>query len=146
MSTTLAKPAEMADRKWYVIDAAGKPLGRVAAKAAVILRGKNKTTFTPNVDCGDHVIIINAEKAVLTGKKLTHKIYFRHSGYLGGDSYVKAGDMLKKNPVRMVELAVKGMIPHNSLGAQIFSKLHVYAGSEHPHAAQKPEVMEINVR
>lgn len=111
-----------------------------------VLRGKHKPTFTPHMDTGDHVIIINADKVVLTGKKLTHKIYFRHSGYLGGDSYVKAGDMLKKNPVKMVELAVKGMIPHNSLGAQIFSKLHVYAGSEHPHAAQKPEVMEINVR
>lgn len=123
-----------------------KTLGRLAAEVAKVLRGKHKPTFTPHMDTGDHVIIINADKVVLTGKKLTHKIYFRHSGYLGGDSYVKAGDMLKKNPVRMVELAVKGMIPHNSLGAQIFSKLHVYAGSEHPHAAQKPEVMEINVR
>ena len=145
MSTTMPKAGEIT-RKWYILDAADKPLGRTATVAASILRGKHKVNFAPHADCGDHVIIINAEKAVLTGKKLTHKIYFRHSGYLGGDSYVKAGDMLKKNPVRMVELAVKGMIPHNSLGAQIFSKLHVYAGSEHPHAAQKPEVMEINVR
>ena len=98
------------------------------------------------MDTGDHVIIINADKVVLTGKKLTKKVYFHHSGYLGGDSYVKAGDMLKNNPVKMVELAVKGMIPHDRLGADIYSKLHVYAGSEHPHAAQKPEVLEINVR
>jgi len=141
----MAKPGQV-ERKWYVVDAADKTLGRLAAEVAKVLRGKHKPTFTPHMDTGDHVIIINADKVVLTGKKLTHKIYFRHSGYLGGDSYVKAGDMLKKNPVKMVELAVKGMIPHNSLGAQIFSKLHVYAGSEHPHAAQKPEVMEINVR
>ena len=144
-TTFMAKPGQV-ERKWYVVDAADKTLGRLAAEVAKVLRGKHKPTFTPHMDTGDHVIIINADKVVLTGKKLTHKIYFRHSGYLGGDSYVKAGDMLKKNPVRMVELAVKGMIPHNSLGAQIFSKLHVYAGSEHPHAAQKPEVMEINVR
>ena len=144
-TTFMAKPGQV-ERKWYVVDAADKTLGRLAAEVAKVLRGKHKPTFTPHMDTGDHVIIINADKVVLTGKKLTHKIYFRHSGYLGGDSYVKAGDMLKKNPVKMVELAVKGMIPHNSLGAQIFSKLHVYAGSEHPHAAQKPEVMEINVR
>ena len=145
MKSFMANPSNI-EHKWYVVDAADKTLGRLAAEVAKVLRGKHKPTFTPHMDTGDHVIIINADKVVLTGKKLTHKIYFRHSCYLGGDSYVKAGDMLKKNPVRMVELAVKGMIPHNSLGAQIFSKLHVYAGSEHPHAAQKPEVMEINVR
>lgn len=145
MKSFMANPSNI-EHKWYVVDAADKTLGRLAAEVAKVLRGKHKPTFTPHMDTGDHIIIINADKVVLTGKKLTHKIYFRHSGYLGGDSYVKAGDMLKKNPVRMVELAVKGMIPHNSLGAQIFSKLHVYAGSEHPHAAQKPEVMEINVR
>ena len=145
MKSFMANPSNI-DHNWYVVDAADKTLGRLAAEVAKVLRGKHQPTFTPHLDTGDHVIIINADKVVLTGKKLTHKIYFRHSGYLGGDSYVKAGDMLKKNPVRMVELAVKGMIPHNSLGAQIFSKLHVYAGSEHPHAAQKPEVMEINVR
>ena len=145
MKSFMANPSNI-EHKWYVVDAADKTLGRLAAEVAKVLRGKHNATFTPHMDTGDHVIIINADKVVLTGKKLTHKIYFRHSGYLGGDSYVKAGDMLKKNPVRMVELAVKGMIPHNSLGAQIFSKLHVYAGSEHPHAAQKPEVMEINVR
>ena len=136
MKSFMANPSNI-EHKWYVVDAADKTLGRLAAEVAKVLRGKHKPTFTPHMDTGDHVIIINADKVVLTGKKLTHKIYFRH---------VKAGDMLKKNPVRMVELAVKGMIPHNSLGAQIFSKLHVYAGSEHPHAAQKPEVMEINVR
>ena len=145
MKSFMANPSNI-EHKWYVVDAADKTLGRLAAEVAKVLRGKHKPTFTPHMDTGDHVIIINADKVVLTGKKLTHKIYFRHSGYLGGDSDVKAGDMLKKNPVKMVELAVKGMIPHNSLGAQIFSKLHVYAGSEHPHAAQKPEVMEINVR
>ena len=145
MKSFMATPSNI-EHKWYVVDAAEKTLGRLGGEVAKVLRGKHKPTFTPHMDTGDHVIIINADKVVLTGKKLTHKIYFRHSGYLGGDSYVKAGDMLKKNPVRMVELAVKGMIPHNSLGAQIFSKLHVYAGSEHPHAAQKPEVMEINVR
>ena len=145
MKSFMANPSNI-EHKWYVVDAADKTLGRLAAEVAKVLRGKHKPTFTPHMDTGDHVIIINADKVVLTGKKLTHKIYFRHSGDLGGDSYVKAGDMLKKNPVKMVELAVKGMIPHNSLGAQIFSKLHVYAGSEHPHAAQKPEVMEINVR
>ena len=145
MKSFMANPSNI-EHKWYVVDAADKTLGRLAAEVAKVLRGKHKPTFTQHMDTGDHVIIINADKVVLTGKKLTHKIYFRHSGYLGGDSYVKAGDMLKKNPVRMVELAVKGMIPHNSLGAQIFSKLYVYAGSEHPHAAQKPEVMEINVR
>ena len=145
MKSFMANPSNI-EHKWYVVDAADKTLGRLAAEVAKVLRGKHKPTFTPHMDTGDHVIIINADKVVLTGKKLTHKIYFRHSGYLGGDSYVKAGDKLKKPPVRMVELAVKGMIPHNSLGAQIFSKLHVYAGSEHPHAAQKPEVMEINVR
>ena len=145
MKSFMANPSNI-EHKWYVVDAADKTLGRLAAEVAKVLRGKHKPTFTPHMDTGDHVIIINADKVVLTGKKLTHKIYFRHSGYLGGDSYVKAGDMLKKNPVKMVELAVKGLIPHISLGAQIFSKLHVYAGSEHPHAAQKPEVMEINVR
>ena len=145
MKTFMAKPAEV-ERKWYVVDATDMPLGRLASQVASILRGKNKAIFTPHVDTGDHVIVINCDKVVLTGKKLTQKIYFRHSGYLGGDSYVKAGDMLKKNPVRMVELAIKGMIPHNRLGSQIYTKLHVYAGSEHPHAAQKPEVLEINVR
>ena len=108
MKSFMANPSNI-EHKWYVVDAADKTLGRLAAEVAKVLRGKHKPTFTPHMDTGDHVIIINADKVVLTGKKLTHKIYFRHSGYLGGDSYVKAGDMLKKNPVKMVELAVKGM-------------------------------------
>ena len=145
MKSFMANPSNI-ERKWFVVDAADKTLGRLAAEVAKVLRGKNKPTFTPHMDTGDHVIVINADKVVLTGKKLTQKVYFHHSGYLGGDSYVKAGDMLKKNPVKMVELAVKGMSPHNKRGAQIYGKLHDYAGGEHPHAAQKPEVMEINVR
>ena len=145
MKTYMATPSTI-ERKWYVVDAADKTLGRLAAEVANVLRGKHKPTFTPHMDTGDHVIIINADKVRLTGKKLVQKVYFRHSGYLGGDKYTKAGDMLAKNPVRMVELAVRGMVPHNRLGSQIIKKLHVYAGSEHPHAAQKPEVLTIDIR
>ena len=145
MKTYMATPSTI-ERKWYVVDAADKILGRLAAEVAKVLRGKHKPTFTPHMDTGDHVIIINADKVRLTGKKLVQKVYFRHSGYLGGDKYTKAGDMLAKNPVRMVELAVRGMVPHNRLGSQIIKKLHVYAGSEHPHAAQKPEVLTIDIR
>ena len=145
MKTYRATPSTI-ERKWYVVDAADKTLGRLAAEVAKVLRGKHKPTFTPHMDTGDHVIIINADKVRLTGKKLVQKVYFRHSGYLGGDKYTKAGDMLAKNPVRMVELAVRGMVPHNRLGSQIIKKLHVYAGSEHPHAAQKPEVLTIDIR
>lgn len=145
MKTYMATPSTI-ERKWYVVDAADKTLGRLAAEVAKVLHGKHKPTFTPHMDTGDHVIIINADKVRLTGKKLVQKVYFRHSGYLGGDKYTKAGDMLAKNPVRMVELAVRGMVPHNRLGSQIIKKLHVYAGSEHPHAAQKPEVLTIDIR
>ena len=145
MKTYMATPSTI-ERKWYVVDAADKTLGRLAAEVAKVLRGKHKPAFTPHMDTGDHVIIINADKVRLTGKKLVQKVYFRHSGYLGGDKYTKAGDMLAKNPVRMVELAVRGMVPHNRLGSQIIKKLHVYAGSEHPHAAQKPEVLTIDIR
>ena len=127
MKTYMATPSTI-ERKWYVVDAADKTLGRLAAEVAKVLRGKNKPTFTPHMDTGDHVIIINAAQVKLTGKKLVQKIYFRHSGYLGGDKYVKAGDMLKKDPVRMVEMAVRGMVPHNRLGNDIIKKLHVYAG------------------
>ena len=144
MKSFMANPSNI-ERKWYVVDAADKTLGRLAAEVAKILRGNHKPTFTPHMDTGDHVIVINADKVVLTGKKLVQKTYFRHSGYLGGTTFTTAGEMLAKNPVRMVELAVKGMIPHNRLGSRIFTKLHVYAGAEHPHAAQKPEVLEINV-
>ncbi|MGI6262775.1 MAG: 50S ribosomal protein L13 [Succiniclasticum sp.] len=145
MKSFMANPSTV-ERKWYVVDATDKTLGRLAAEVAKVLRGKNKPTFTPHVDTGDNVIIINADKVVLTGKKLTHKVYFHHTGYLGGSRFVTAKTMLETNPVKMVEKAVRGMIPKNRLGEQIYSKLHVYAGPEHPHAAQKPEVLEINVR
>lgn len=145
MKSYMATPSTI-ERKWFVVDAADKTLGRMAVEVAKILRGKHKPTFTPHMDTGDHVIVINADKVALTGKKLVQKTYFRHSGYLGGTTFTTAGDMLKKNPARMVEIAVRGMIPKNRLGNQIYTKLHVYAGSEHPHAAQQPEVLEINVR
>ena len=143
MSTTLLKK-ETLERKWYVIDAAGKPLGRVAAKAAVILRGKNKTTFTPNVDCGDHVIIINCDEAVLTGKKAEQKKYYRVSGWIGGLKETKARDMMAARSDYAVELAVKGMLPKNTLGKNALTRLHLYKGAEHPHAAQKPEVWNLD--
>ena len=139
MSTTLAKPAEMADRKWYVIDAAGKPLGRVAAKAAVILRGKNKTTFTPNVDCGDHVIIINCDQAVLTGKKMEKKFHRTHSGWIGGLKETKYRLLMQQKPELAMQLAVRGMLPRNIITKDSLSRLHIYRGAEHPHTAQKPE-------
>lgn len=145
MKTYMAKPSTI-ERKWYVVDATDKILGRLAVEVAKVLRGKNKPTFTPHMDTGDHVIIINADKVKLTGKKLIQKEYFRHSGYPGGTTFTKAGEMLAKNPARMVELAVYGMIPKTRLGNQIRTKLQVYAGAEHPHAAQKPEVLELNIR
>ena len=140
MSTTLAKPAEMADRKWYVIDAAGKPLGRVAAKAAVILRGKNKPTFTPNVDCGDHVIIINCDQAVLTGKKLEKKFHRTHSGWIGGLKEVQYSTLMRERPELAMKLAVRGMMPRNVISKDSMSRLKIYRGGEHEHAAQKPEL------
>lgn len=144
-TTYMAKAADI-NRKWYVIDAEGKTLGRLAAEAAKILRGKHKPTFTPHVDTGDHVIIVNAEKVALTGKKLVQKTYFRHSGYVGGTTFTTAGKMLADKPERVLELAIKGMLPKNTLGRQMYRKLNVYAGPEHPHAAQKPEKLEIDVR
>ena len=138
MSTTLAKPAEMADRKWYVIDAAGKPLGRVAAKAAVILRGKNKTTFTPNVDCGDNVIIINCDEAVLTGKKLEKKVNRWHTGCIGHLKEVGYDKLMKENPEKAMTIAVNGMLPNTTLGRKALTRLRCYAGAEHNNAAQKP--------
>ena len=134
---------ETIERKWFVIDAEGKPLGRVASKAAHILRGKHKATYTPNIDCGDFIIIVNAEKAILTGNKLDKKMYYNHSGYPGGLRERTAREMQEKYPVEMVERAVKGMLPHNRLGRQMYKKLFVYVGSEHPHMAQKPEIMEV---
>ena len=145
MKSFMANPSNI-ERKWFVVDATDKTLGRLAAEVAKVLRGKHKPTFTPHMDTGDNVIIVNADKVVLTGKKLTQKTYFHHTGYLGGDRFVLAKDMLANNPVRMVEIAVRGMIPKNRLGDQIYKKLLVYAGPEHPHAAQQPEVLEINVR
>ena len=143
MSTTLAKPAEMADRKWYVIDAAGKPLGRVAAKAAVILRGKNKPQFTPNSDCGDFVVVINADKVQLTGNKADTKVYYRHSGYNGGLKAESFRQAMEKHPEQVIERAVRGMLPKTTLGRQQLKKLKVYAGAEHPHAAQNPVKIEL---
>ena len=138
MSTTLLKK-ETLERKWYVIDAAGKPLGRTAVIAANILRGKHKAGFTPNVDCGDFVIVINADKAVLTGKKLEQKKYYRVTGWIGNLKETKARDMMAKRSDYAVELAVKGMLPKNSVGRNALTRLHLYKGAEHPHAAQKPE-------
>ncbi len=142
MKTYMAKPLEV-ERKWYVIDADGQTLGRLASEVAVILRGKHKAIYTPHVDTGDFVIIINAEKVVLTGNKLDQKKYRRHSGYPGGLKEVSYRDLMDRRPERAVEVAIKGMLPHNRLGRQMFKKLKVYRGSEHPHAAQKPEVREI---
>ena len=135
--------SETVERKWYVIDANDVPLGRVASKAAHILRGKHKVTYTPHIDCGDNVIIINAEKVKLTGNKEEKKMYYNHSMYPGGLRERTAKVMRERYPEEMVERAVKGMLPHNRLGRQMYKKLFVYKGSEHPHMAQKPEVMEV---
>ena len=142
MSTYMAK-VETLERKWYVIDAAGKPMGKTAVAAANILRGKHRPEFTPHVDCGEFVIIINADKAVLTGKKLEQKYYRRHSGYIGGLKEVQYKTLMATKPELAMELAVKGMLPHNSIGAKSATRLKVYAGAEHAHAAQKPEAVEI---
>lgn len=146
MKTTFMANVSNIERKWYVVDAEGKTVGRLAAEVAKVLRGKHKPTFTPHVDTGDHVIVINAAKAVFTGKKLIQKTYFRHSGYPGGTTFTPAGKMMESRPERVIEMAVKGMLPKNRLGAKMYTKLNVYAGAEHPHAAQCPEVIEINVR
>ncbi len=141
-NTTYSVKKDEIVRKWYIIDAEGKPLGRVATEAARLLRGKHKPTFTPNMDVGDHVIIINCSKAILTGNKINQKVYRHHSGYIGGMREVSAKDMLTNNPGKAMMLAVKGMLPHNSLGRQTLKKLRVYAGSNHENIAQKPEVWE----
>ena len=142
MKTFSAKPLEIT-RKWYVIDADGATLGKVAVAAANILRGKNKPQYTPNVDTGDFVIIINADKITVSGKKETDKLYRSHSGYPGGFKEISFKAMMEKTPTRAIEKAVKGMLPHNTLGDEQFQKLKVYTGSQHPHAAQKPEVYEL---
>ena len=134
---------ETVDRKWYVIDAAGKPLGRVATLAATYLRGKHKPTYTPHIDCGDNIIIINVEKVVLTGNKEDKKIYYNHSMYQGGLRERTAKEMRERYPEEMMERAVKGMLPHNRLGRQMYKKLFVYAGENHKHEAQNPEVLEV---
>ena len=140
-TTYIAKEADIV-KKWYVIDAEGVTLGRLASEVATILRGKNKPQYAPNVDMGDYVIIVNAEKVAVTGKKLEQKMYRRHSGWVGGLKETRLDKMLATYPERVIEHAVKGMLPKNALGRKMFSKLHVYAGAEHPHAAQKPETLE----
>ena len=142
MSTYLQNPTTV-ERKWYVIDAAGKPLGRVAAKAAVLLNGKHKVTYTPNVDCGDHVVIINCDKAVLTGAKLDKKFYHHHSGWIGGMKSVNYRTLMATKADKAMYLAVEGMLPGNKLGAKAMTRLRVYKGAQHEQAAQKPEVIEL---
>lgn len=134
---------ETVERKWYIVDAEDAILGRLSTKVASVLRGKHKATYTPHVDCGDYVIIINAEKVNLSGNKLEDKLYYNHSGYVGGMRVRTARTMKEKYPVEMLERSIKGMLPKNRLGRKMYTKLFVYAGSEHPHAAQQPEVMEV---
>ena len=141
MKTFMASPATI-DRKWYVVDAEGMTLGRLASEVAKVLRGKNKPIFTPHIDTGDYVIVVNAEKIKVTGKKLDQKVYYRHSGYVGGIKETTLKEMLNKHPERVIEFAVKGMLPKGPLGRQMFTKLHVYAGPDHEQAAQKPEVLK----
>ncbi len=140
MKTFMASPATI-DRKWYGVDAEGMTLGRLASEVAAVLRGKNKPTFTPHMDTGDYVIVVNAEKIKVTGKKLDQKVYYHHSGYVGGLKETTLKEKLAKKPEQVLELAVKGMLPKGPLGRQMYRKLFVYAGPEHKHAAQKPEVL-----
>ena len=140
MKSCVASPATI-ERKWYVVDAADQTLGRLTSQVAAILRGKNKPTFTPNVDTGDYVIVINADKIKVTGKKMDQKIYYSHSDYVGGMKETTLREMMNKKPEKVIELAVKGMLPKGPLGRQMIKKLHVYAGAEHGHEAQKPEVL-----
>ena len=140
MKTFMASPATI-DRKWYVVDATDMTLGRLASEVAKVLRGKNKPIFTPHIDCGDNVIVINAEKIKVTGNKMDQKVYYHHSDYVGGLKEATLREKLEKKPEQVIELAVKGMLPKGPLGRQMFTKLHVYAGPEHKHEAQKPEVL-----
>ena len=140
MKTFMASPATI-ERKWYVIDAEGQTLGRLSSEIAKILRGKNKPTFTPFIDTGDNVIVVNAEKVKVTGKKMDQKIYYHHSDYVGGMKETTLREKMAKKPEQVIELAVKGMLPKGPLGRQMYTKLHVYAGPEHAHVAQKPEVL-----
>lgn len=140
---TLSANKNTVEKQWLVVDAEGKVLGRLASQVASILRGKHKTSYTPHVDCGDNVIVINADKVRLTGDKWAQKEYIRHTGYPGGQRTVIASDMLAKHPTRIVEAAVKGMLPKNTLGRQLYRNLRVYAGAEHPHSAQEPQPLEL---
>lgn len=142
MNSYMANPDKV-ERKWYVVDADGQTLGRLASEVAKVLRGKNKPIYTPHIDTGDYVIVVNADKIKVTGKKLEQKIYYRHSDYVGGMKETTLREMMDKKPERVIELAVKGMLPKGPLGRSMMTKLHVYAGPEHDHAAQKPEVLEI---
>ena len=142
MKTYSVKAGEI-ERRWYVVDAQGKVLGRLATEIARILRGKHKPTYTPHLDTGDFVVVVNAEKIELTGRKADQKTYFRHTGYMGGEKFIPFRRMLEKHPERVIELAVKGMLPKNALGKQMHKKLRVYAGAEHPHQAQQPESLNI---
>ena len=142
MKSFMASPATI-DRKWYVVDAEGQTLGRLSSEIAKVLRGKNKPTYTPHIDTGDNVIVVNAEKIKVTGKKLEQKIYYKHSDFPGGMRETTLKEMLAKKPEDVITLAVKGMLPKGPLGRSMITKLHVYAGAEHPHAAQKPEALEI---
>jgi large subunit ribosomal protein L13 len=141
MKTFMASPATI-DRKWYVVDAEGKTLGRLASEVAKVLRGKNKAIFTPHIDTGDYVIVVNADKVKVTGKKLDQKIYYHHSDYIGGMKETTLREMMNKHPERVIEYAVKGMLPKGPLGRQMYTKLFVYAGPDHKHAAQMPETLE----
>lgn len=143
MQKTFSLRPQDVQRKWYVVDATGKTLGRLASQIARILRGKHKPEYTPHVDCGDHVIVVNAEKVAVTGKKLDKKIYYWHTPYPGGLKQATLRQMLERRPERVIEWAVWGMLPHNRLGRRIFRKLHVYAGPHHPHQAQKPEPLPL---
>lgn len=142
MKTYVTKAADV-ERKWYVIDAEGQNLGRLATKIATLLRGKHKTIYSPSVDCGDYVVVINAEKIAVTGRRLDQKMYYRHSGYPGGLREISLRDQLQKHPTRVIDAAVKGMLPKNALGRKMFKKLKSYAGAEHPHHAQQPIKMEL---
>ena len=142
MKTYLTKQAEV-ERRWYVVDAEGKTLGRLASQIATILRGKHKPIYSPSVDCGDFVIVINADKIAVTGRRMEQKMYYRHSGYPGGLREISLRDQLERYPTRPIRLAVKGMLPKNRLGRKMIKKLKVYAGPEHPHEAQQPEVLEL---
>ena len=142
MKTYTVKPGDI-ERQWHLVDAEGKTLGRLASRVAAVLKGKHKPIYTPHADVGDYVIVINAAKIYVTGRKMTQKMYYRHSGYPGGLKSINLRDLLQRHPTRAIEFAVKGMLPKNRLGRRMFKKLRVYAGSDHPHQAQNPQVLEL---